>query len=129
MIIIILLRKRKFVELVCLERVKEIRPDEEANFEITIKNPHNSAKLYEIKTNIKNDTKGFDISIDTVQVMLEAGQSKNMKLTVKTNDYVKKEDWAEVNFVVKPSDNKPTEISTITTIKAVSYTHLTLPTN
>jgi hypothetical protein len=117
-IIIIFMKKRRLVDIICLERIKEITPDEVAKYEITIKNPYKYDLTYNIQSKLENDTQGFDISIDTAEVALQSGETKVINLLVKPNDTVKKDDWCEVKITVKPSSkNKTTEISTITTIK------------
>jgi|GEM_PF-987547 len=117
-IIIIYLKKRGFVEIICLERIKEIAPDETAKFEITIKNPYKYNLTYSIQSKLENDTQGFDISVDKIELDLQSGEEKVINLIVKPNDNVKKDDWCEVKIIIKPSNKtKTTKISTITTIK------------
>ncbi|OGS41122.1 MAG: hypothetical protein A3K77_00290 [Euryarchaeota archaeon RBG_13_31_8] len=117
-IIIIYLKKRGFVEIICLERIKEIAPDETAKFEITIKNPYKYNLTYSIQSKLENDTQGFDISVDKIELDLQSGEEKVINLLVKPNDNVKKDDWCEVKIIIKPSNKtKTTKISTITTIK------------
>jgi len=117
-IIILYLKKRGFVEIICLERIKEIEPDETAKFEITIKNPYKYDLIYNIQSKLENDTQGFDISVDKIELALQSGEQKVINLLVKPNDNVKKDDWCEVKIIIKPCNKtKTTEISTITTIK------------
>ena len=117
-IIIIYLKKRGFVEIICLERIKEIAPDETTKFEITIKNPYKNNLTYIIQSKLENDTQGFDISVDKIELALQSGEEKVINLLVKPNDNVKKDDWCEVKIIIKPiNKTKTTKISTITTIK------------
>jgi len=117
-IFLVLLKRRKFVELICLERIKEIKPDEKAEYEITIKNPCKNVLTYELKTMINSSVEGFDVSLDTTQAIIESKQSTKIKLIVKPTDYVKKDDWIEVKVIAKAlNKKKPGKISTVTTIK------------
>ena len=117
-VILIFIRKRRFVDLICKERIKEITSDETAIFEINIKNPYKKTLNYEIKVYTENEQKGFDISIDKTQILLEPEQSIKATLNVKPTDFVKPEDWVEVKVKAIPKEkNKASEISTVTTIK------------
>lgn len=116
---VIILKKIKYTELNCSEQIIEINPDEKAVYNITIKNPYKTVLNYEIKIETENnDSKSWDITTDTAQVMLEPKRSKEIKLYVRPTDYVKKEDWVEVKVIVKPIEkNKKAELSTVTSIK------------
>ncbi len=113
-----LLFKRKFVELICLDRIKEIKPDQTAEFNITLRNPCKRIQTYEIKTEIKSDPKKWDVSLDCNNVTIDSKQSRDIKLIVKPTDFVRPDDWVEVRVIARPIDRaKTTEISTMTSIK------------
>lgn len=117
MIIIVIIR-RKFVELICLDRIKEITPDETAVYTITLRNPYKRAQSYEIKTHINGDPKKWDVSVDYDKLTIDSKQSKDIKLSVKPTDFVKSDDWVEVKVIARPLDKVKTyEISTMTSIK------------
>ena len=108
----------KYVNFVCLGRIKEISPDEEARFEITIQNPFKTKLSYEIHAQNSFSSTGWEVSLDVESIMLEPRQSKKVILTVKPTDYVKPDDWAEVKVVAKVLEkHKSAKISTVTTIK------------
>jgi len=119
MLVCILLVIRKFIELVCTERIKEINTDETAVYDITIKNPYKSVLTYQIMMETKEEnSKRWDVTTDTTQLMIEPKKERNIKINVKPTDYVKKGDWIEVKVIVKPIEkNKKAEISTVTSIK------------
>ena len=65
-----------------------------------------------------DNPRGWDVSLDTTQVMIEPKQERKIKLYVKTTDYIKKDDWIETKVIVKPIEkNKTADISTVTSIK------------
>ena len=118
LIIIIVIIKRKFVELICLDRIKEITPDETAVYTITVHNPYKHAQTYEIKTQINADLKKWDVSLDCDKITIDSKQSRDIKLTVKPTNFVKHDDWVEVKVIARPIDRvKTSEISTMTSIK------------
>jgi uncharacterized membrane protein len=116
LIITVYLIKRKFVEIVCLERIKDITPDEEAKFDITLKNPSKQTLTYEIST--EKESENWDISLEKERVVVEPKQSSIIFLTVKPTDYVKSDEWIEVKVTVKIVERKKSfKISTVTTMK------------
>ena len=120
LIIAIVLAKRKFVELICLDRIKEISPDEVATYEMTLRNPYKRNMTYDVFIESKDKEVGnrWEMSLDKQQIYLDPRKSEVIKLTVKPSDYVKPNDWTEVKVIAKPIDrNKIAEITTVTTIK------------
>ena len=115
-ILIVYLIKRKFIEIVCLDRIKDITPDEEAKFDITLQNPSKKTLTYEIHAEMGSGS--FEVSLDNEEVVVEPKQSSIVALTVKPTDHIKADDWAEVKVSVKIVEKqKLKEISTVTAIK------------
>jgi len=111
-------RTIKYVNVVCLERIKEMSPDEGAKFEITVQNPYKKKLSYEIYAEENSSSLGWDVSLDTKNIEIESKQSKTVILTVKPTSFVKPNDWAEVKVVAKVLDKqKFAKLSTVTTIK------------
>lgn len=119
-ILAIILARRKYVELICLDRVKEISPDETATYEMTLRNPCKRNMTYDVFVETKNgDTSArWEVSLDKTRLYLEPHKSDALKLTVKPSNYVKKDDWIEVKVIAKPiGKNKTADIATVTTLK------------
>ncbi|KYK25328.1 hypothetical protein AYK24_05150 [Thermoplasmatales archaeon SG8-52-4] len=118
LIIIVYIMKKKFIAIICLDRIKDINPDEEAIYEIAIRNPSKKVLNYKIRSEMVSESKGFDVSLDKESVMVGPNQSKKIVLTVRPTDYVKSNDWIEVRLIVNIVEKeKSSEISIITTIK------------
>jgi len=108
----------KYVNVVCLERIKEISPDEEAKFEIKINNPYKYKLSYEVSVVKDPSNKGWKASLDTEGIVLESKQSKTVTLTVKSTDFVKPDDWVEVGVVAKVVEKQKTaKLLTVASIK------------
>ncbi len=117
-LIFIYFKKKTFIDIICLDRIKEIEPDESVKYEIKVRNTYKYELNYIIQSKIENDTQGFDISVDKTELILQPGEESIINLLVKPNDNVKKDDWCETKISIKPIyKNKINEISTITTIK------------
>jgi len=115
----IYLIKKKYIEIVCLDRIKDITSDEEAKFDITLQNPSKKRTLtYELHTEMGSESENWDISLDKESVIVEPKQSSAVVLTVKPTDYVKSDDWIEVKVIAKVVERKKSaEISTAIMIK------------
>jgi len=114
----IYLIKKKFVKIICLERIKDITADEEAKFDITLQNPSKKTLTYEISAEKASESDSWDISLDKDKIVVEPKQSSVVILTVKPTDYVKSDEWIEIKVIAKVVEKKKSaKISTVTTIK------------
>ncbi len=115
----VIIIKRKFIQIICPERIKEISPDEKAEFEIELVNPYKRKLSYEIKTDSKEELKErWNISVSDDRIVLAAGQKETIKLEVSPTDYAKKDDWAKVDLIVTTIEkNKTQSIETATVLK------------
>jgi len=117
-IIMIFLLTTKFVKITCLERIKEIFPNEVASFEMIIKNHTRKTRSYEITSLLNSESPKWTTSLDLKKITLEPGKSKPMVLMVKPTDLVKPDDWAELNIAVNVEGKKKSEkMATMTMIK------------
>jgi len=118
-VIIVLIIRRKYVEIICLKRIKEIKADEKAVFEVTIKNPYKKRLSYNIKADINKEIKKrWDVELERKQINIAPNESEKIKLTVEPTDKVKPEDWAKITVTAKPIDKrKSIKIDTITVVK------------
>ena len=108
------------MELICLERIKEITPSEKAEFEIELVNPYKTNLTYEVKSECSEDVKErWNINLSNQsQVVLAPGQTEKIKLVVTPTNYVRKDDWAEIKVIVTNIEkNKSSSIETATVIK------------
>jgi len=118
LVIIIYLLRIKYVELICLERIKEIEPEGKAEFNISIHNPYKNKLWYKISAEMDPKSEGWEASVDTGDMALESKESRPLKLTVKPNDYVTKDGWVEVKVVAENIEKgKVAKISTVTSLK------------
>ena len=117
-VILFYIFKKKYVEIICVERIKEITPDEDAKFEITIRNPTKKEKTYEIQIESEPSSEGLDVRLQMDTIVVASKESKIISLLISPNDNVKADDWIEVKVTAKAVDKrKSAKISTVTTIK------------
>ena len=115
-IILALLLTRKSVNIICTERIKEIDPDDEAAFEITIENPTRKTQTYEIFSNENPSSPKWEKSIETEKITIEARQSKTVFLTVKPTEFAEPNDWTETKVKVNILGKQRSEEITIMTM-------------
>jgi len=117
LILIIYVARKKHVQIVCLDRVKEISPDEQAEYDITIHNPSNRRLTYEIYIDNNQSSHSWDVSLDTTSIIVEPKQSYIVKLTVRPTDLVKPNDWIETKVIARALEkHRMGTLSTVTTI-------------
>ncbi len=109
--------KREYMEVICVDRVREISTDEAAEYTITVHNPSNRTMNYQINVERKTDSEGWMIALDKDSVMVEPKGFKSVNLTVEPSDLVEADDWVEVKVTVRAIEKqKIEELSIITTI-------------
>lgn len=109
----------KYVNLICLERIKEINPNEAAKFEITIQNPYKRMLTYNLTAKNNPSSHRWDILLDVEgSIVLEQKQSKTVTLIVSPSDLVKADDFGEVTVVATVLEKQKTaKVLTVTQIK------------
>jgi hypothetical protein len=115
-IILALLLTRKSVNIICTERIKEIDPDDEASFEITLKNPTRKTQTYEIFTPENPSSPKWEKSIESEKITIGARQSKTVLLTVKPTELAEPNDWTETKVKVNILGKQKSEDITIMTM-------------
>jgi len=117
-IIFVLLLTRKFVNIICTERIKEIDPNEKASFEITLNNPTKKVLTYEISTDNNPSLTKWEKSLEIGMITVDGHQNKIIHLTVKPTEHVKPNDWTETKVKVNIlGKHKSDEITTMTMVK------------
>jgi hypothetical protein len=118
LLIIIYLLRIKFVNIICFDRIKEIGPDDKAEFDLEIQNPYRRKLTYELRAEVFSDPESWDILLDTENIEVEPKEKKPIKLSVEPTDYAKQDEWVEIKIIANALEKKKEgSISTITSIK------------
>ena len=80
-IVIVYLVRKKFVEIVCLDRIKDITTVEEAKFDITLQNPSKKTLTYEIHTEMESEAEKIYNEEDLTKAK-NIAFGKNANLTI-----------------------------------------------
>jgi hypothetical protein len=119
LVVIIIFLRRKYVDIICLDRIKEIDPDSSAIYDIEIHNPTKEKLTYEIFAEKQSDSKGWEISFDPITLSIDSKKSHFVKLKVSPTDYASSLDWIEIRIVTRTLEkNKVNQISVVSSIKA-----------
>jgi hypothetical protein len=117
-IIIVFLLTIKNVNIICLDRIKEIAPAQSARFDIILRNPTKRPKTYLINANPHSIPANWDIYVDPNRVIVNPGQTVPLSLLVHPTKRVSENEWIEVDITVKIEGKKKREkITTMTMLK------------
>jgi hypothetical protein len=117
-IILMVVFRRKFVEIICTDRIQEIDPNEPAEFDITLQNPSKKPRTYEITADGNMPMEKWTTTIEPEHVTIDGHQSQLVTVKVTPSNKVEPKEWSEVNIVVKkPGKKKKEELTTMLMVK------------
>ena len=101
LILVALILTTKYVDVICLDRIKEINPGNTATYEVILKNTTNRTNTYQIHTDAPSKASPWTISIVPNQVTIPAKQQTTIRVNVETTDEVNPGDWNEFQVIVE----------------------------
>ncbi len=101
LILVALILTTKYVDVICLDRIKEINPGNTSTYEVILKNTTNRTNTYQIHTDIPSKASPWTISIVPNQVTIPAKQQTTIRVNVETTDEVNPGDWNEFQVIVE----------------------------
>ena len=114
----IYITRRTFVELICIDRIKEIEPGKEGTYSITLRNPTKQRLTYRVFVDEEKLPEGWKINIPEKEVVLDPLESKEITLIVKPTGEVDPKGWAEIELQVLPVEKpKPSSITLLAIVK------------
>jgi len=126
LILLVFIITSKFVDIICLDRIIEISPNQTGLFEIKLINPTKKARYYEINIVDRKKESKWLISFNKDKIHLNPKESRKITFGVQPTDLVQKDDWAEIDLIVKTDGKRKIEkISTMIVLKN-SITNLSI---
>ncbi|MCD6572288.1 MAG: hypothetical protein J7K62_03350 [Thermoplasmata archaeon] len=112
------LRRKKYVEIICVDRIKEVKPGDKAEYSLTILNPYKVRLLYSLSANSVQKP-NWKISLNEDEVVLNPNESREIKLVVETSESDNVGDWSEIRVKAAPRQkpSKSMEISLLTNLR------------
>lgn len=105
-VVLIYFIRKKDIMVVCLERVKELSPDEEDRFDITVRNLTNRKLSYKVDTSKSHVPDGWEIKLSDEEIELDPKGEKVILLHVKPTTRIAPDEWAEIKVSLIPKEGK-----------------------
>jgi len=99
----------KDVRILCTDRIKEIEPDQQALFELTLKNPTKKPQSYEVTTQQTGQPAQWAITTEPTRLQVEGRQSKPVQIIATPAETIMPKDWTEITVRVHKTSKKKTE--------------------
>jgi len=99
-ILMVFIITSKNIELICVDRIKEIYPHESATYTITIRNPSSKNRTYYMDVIFDNEDHKWDFSLDQKTILVQKKQSKTIHLNIKPTDEINLEEWIKATLLV-----------------------------
>ena len=90
----------KYVDVICVDRIKEINPENSATYELILKNVTNKTRTYYIHSDLSQKSPSWNISFSSDKLTIPAKQQGTISALVTASDDVKPGDWSEFNLKV-----------------------------
>ncbi|HEC81986.1 MAG TPA: hypothetical protein ENI42_06145, partial [Thermoplasmatales archaeon] len=118
-VIAIYLWRRRFVLLICLDRVKEVEPGKKTRFEVVLRNPTNQRLTYDVRVaNEVSLPEGWSVSLSEREVKLDPDEEKKISLFVEASYDVDPDGYAEIKVEAVPKEKPKAErISLVAMVK------------
>lgn len=116
-IIMVFILTSKSVDVICVERIKEIYPNEFAEYQVSIKNPSTKHQIYEVDAIIEEQNDKWETRVSEKTVTLAPKQEKLVKVQIRPTDEIESDDWAKILFIVSiQGSNKLKHLELLTMI-------------
>lgn len=99
----------KDVRIICTDRVKEIEPDQQAVFQLTLKNPTRKPQSYEMTTQHTSLPSQWSITAEPTALQVEGRQKKSIQIFATPSETIMPKDWTEITVQVHKTGRKKTE--------------------
>jgi len=98
----------KDVSIICTDRIKEIEPDQQACFKLTLKNPTKKQQSYEVITQHTGQPTQWVITTEPAALQVEGRQRKSVQILATPTETVMPKDWTEITVQVHKTGKKKT---------------------
>lgn len=103
-LILIFLLTRRYAELICIDRIKDISPGEETKFDIIIRNPFKQRLSYDINIDEKDIPEGWDVKLSDKEIRLDPNEQRNITVSVMATEDIDPDGFAKIKVTVVPKE-------------------------
>ncbi|HVQ00472.1 MAG TPA: hypothetical protein VMT57_03055 [Candidatus Thermoplasmatota archaeon] len=98
----------KDVDIICTERIKEIEPDQQAVFELTLRNPTRKTMSYKVTAKHTADPSQWVITAEPATLQVGGRQKQPVRIIATPAEAIMPKDWTEINVCVQKAGKKKT---------------------
>ena len=95
---------RKYAELICLDRIKELSPGKETRFEVTVRNPSKMRLNYDVYLDKDVIQEGWVADLSEKELVLDPGEERKVFVHVKATERIDPDGFSRIRLVVIPKE-------------------------
>ncbi|MBS3777973.1 MAG: hypothetical protein KGY50_01615, partial [Candidatus Thermoplasmatota archaeon] len=109
LIMVAFILTNKYVDIICIDRIKEITPDKTALYEMNLRNPTNKTQTYQLYSDLSQKSSSWNISFSSDQLAIPPKQQQTITVSVNATDEAEPGDWNEFNILVSTEGKEKVE--------------------
>jgi hypothetical protein len=98
----------KDVDIICAQRINEIEPNQQAVFEITLRNPTRKPQSYNVTTKQTGEPSQWTVTTEPATLQVEGRQKQPVRIIATPADTIMPKDWTEITVDVQRAGKKKT---------------------
>jgi hypothetical protein len=98
----------KDVDIICSDRIKEIEPDQQAVFELSLRNPTRKQQSYDVTTKHTADPSQWVVTTEPASLQVEGRQKQPVLVLATPTETIRPKDWTEITVDVQRAGKKKT---------------------
>jgi hypothetical protein len=98
----------KDVDIICTNRIKEIEPDQQAVFELSLRNPTRKQQSYDVTTKHTADPSQWVVTTEPASLQVEGRQKQPVLVLATPAETIRPKDWTEITVNVQRTGKKKT---------------------
>ena len=109
LILMVFMLTTKYVEVICLDRIKDVHPGESVEYELTVKNTTKKMQSYQIDSSLSSNSGKWLLSKSSQSIVIPPKQQKKVLIKVTPTDEVEPDEWTEIKATVSPENKRSCE--------------------
>jgi hypothetical protein len=98
----------KDVDIICSNRITEIEPDQEAIFELALRNPTRNPQSYDVTTKHTGEPSQWTVTAEPATVQVEGRQKQPVRIIAIPAETIIPKDWTEITVSIQRTGRKKT---------------------
>ncbi len=117
-LLLVIILMTKFVDIICLDRIKEIYPNEQAIYQLTIRNPTRKTRSYSVNVELSENGSKWQTYVDKTILLVPSKQSQSVIVKVIPGDAIDDDDWTKATvYVTCEGRKKRSKVDLLTSVK------------